>query len=107
MPAQQRFARVMQLLSEGRQIELGAGKGFGSGALKIRGKIFAMLSSKKQFVVKLSKQRVEEFVSAGVGERFEPRPGKPMKEWLVVTGARADWAKLAKEACEFVSGGTS
>jgi hypothetical protein len=30
-----------------------------------------------------------------------------MKEWLVVITARAGRAKLAKEACEFVSGGKS
>lgn len=107
MTAEQRFAHVIEVLSRGREIELGGGEGFGSGALKVRGRIFAMLSSKKQFVVKLAKQRVEEFVSASVGERFEPRPGKPMKEWLVVTAARADWAKFANEACEFVNGGKS
>jgi hypothetical protein len=64
-----------------------------------------MLDSKHQFVVKLPKKRVAELVASGAGIPFEPRPGKPMKEWLVVTAVRADWAKLAKEACEFVGAG--
>ena len=38
------------------------GKGFGSGALKVDGKIFAMISSQGLFVVKLPKDRVSELV---------------------------------------------
>lgn len=100
-----KFARVAEVFSKDRGVAVGGGKGFGSGALKVHGKIFAMLDSKDQFVVKLSKKRVDELIASGVGIPFEPRPGKPMKEWLVVTAARSDWAKLAKEACEFVGGG--
>ena len=75
------------------------------GALKVKGKIFAMMSSKNQFVVKLSKERVAELVASGMGERFEPRPGKSMKEWLVVKADGVDWVQLAKESCEFVKRG--
>jgi hypothetical protein len=105
--AQQKFARVVSALSRNRGVTVGEGKGFGSGALKVKGKIFAMLSSADQFVVKLPKKRVDELITSGAGKRFEPRPGKPMKEWLVVTASPADWTKLAEEACEFVSGGKS
>jgi hypothetical protein len=101
------FASVVNACSRNRGVTVGEGKGFGSGALKVDGKIFAVLSSADQFVVKLPKKRVDELVTSSAGKRFEPRPGKPMREWLVVTSARSDWAKLAKEACEFVSDGKS
>jgi len=105
--ARQEFARVASALSRNRGVTVGEGKGFGSGALKVKGKIFAMVSSEDQFVVKLTKKRVDELVTSGAGKRFEPRPGKLMKEWLVVTAVQADWAKFAKEAFVFVSSGKS
>jgi hypothetical protein len=105
--AEQRFSKLIEALSQDRRITQGGGKGFGSGALNVNGKIFAMLNSNNHFVVKLAKERVNELIGSGAGSRFEPRPGKPLKEWLVVTAAGADWAKLAKEACEFVRGGKS
>ena len=76
----------------------GTGKGFGSGALKVNGKIFAMISSKAEFVVKLSEERVNELVAARNGSRFEPGRGRVMKEWLVVTADPTLWIPLAKEA---------
>lgn len=105
--AEQRFSAVVKALSQDRRITQGGGKGFGSGALKVNGNIFAMLDSKDQFVVKLPKHRVDELIAAGAGSRFEPRPGKLMKEWLVVTAAGTDWANLAKEARGFVSSSKS
>ena len=48
------------------------GKGFGSEALKTRGRIFAMLSQ-GTLVVKLPKARVDALVDAGEGHRFDPR----------------------------------
>jgi hypothetical protein len=36
------------------------GKGFGSSALKVEGRIFAMLTSRSEFVVKLPRERVDE-----------------------------------------------
>ncbi len=103
---EQRFSKVVEALSRDRGVTIGAGKGFGSGTLKVDGKIFVMLASGHQFVVKLSKDRVDAFVTAGSGKRFEPRPGRLMKEWLVVQSERANWIGLAKEACDFVKRGT-
>ena len=80
----------------------GGGKGFGSGALKVNGRIFAMMSSKGEFVVKLPKERVDELVTAGYGERFDPGRGRRMKEWLAVHRKPTDWVVLAAEACTFV-----
>jgi hypothetical protein len=80
-----------------------SGRSFGSDALKVDNKIFALLSSKRRFVVKLPRQRVDALVSAGEGERFDPGHGRLMKEWLSVNpGSEDHWRALAKEAKEFV-----
>ena len=79
------------------------GTGFGSGALKIGGKIFAMLSSRGEFVVKLPRQRVDALITSGDGDRYDPGHGRLMKEWLSVrSSSTQDWGSLADEALEFV-----
>ncbi|GAA5080765.1 hypothetical protein HNP84_006046 [Thermocatellispora tengchongensis] len=77
--------------------------GFGSSALKVGGRIFAMLV-RGGLVVKLPSRRVEELVAAGAGERFDPGHGRPMREWLAVAPSAAeDWLALVHEAREFVA----
>jgi hypothetical protein len=111
--AEKRFAKLVAafagdpaLAEIAREYERRRAKGggkFGDNGLKVAGKIFAMLS-RDRFVVKLPWERVDELVAAGQGEPFTSG-GRTMKEWLVVTGARQSWLKLAREACAFVSGG--
>src|SRR5919204_5440888 len=91
----ERFTQVVASLAKKPRVSTGKTKGFGSGALKVNGKIFAMLSSKREFVVKLSKHRVDELVDAGCGERFDPGRGRTMKEWLAVNPGHRDWVGLA------------
>jgi len=79
------------------------GRGFGATSLKLDGKIFAMLSPRQGFVVKLPRERVADLVSAGRGRPFEGRKGKSMKEWVVVDQPPARWFALAQEARVFVS----
>lgn len=80
----------------------GSNKGFGSSALKVRGKLFAMLVQGR-IVVKLSRQRVDALIAVGDGERFDPGHGRLMKEWLAVEPASdAEWLPLAREAMAFV-----
>jgi hypothetical protein len=102
--AQGRLLRVAQAFADDRSVRQQEKKGFGSGALKVNGRIFAMMSSKNKFVVKLPKCRVDELVSTGHGERFDLGHGRIMKEWFVLEPGRKNWAELAKEACEFVKG---
>ena len=99
------FAPVVDALAAGRQVTREKLKGFGSGALKVKGKIFAMMSSKGKFVVKLPKKRVDELVSEGTGKRFDPGHGRLMKEWIEVEAGHANWVELAREACAFVKYG--
>src|SRR5262249_4394502 len=85
--------------------EARAKKRFGSNAITIRKKIFAMLV-RGRLVVKLPRQRVDELVASGDGERFDPGHGRVMKEWLVVDPASGQsWAALAREAMKFVASG--
>jgi hypothetical protein len=96
------FSLVVDVFANDDQVSCGKGKGFGSGALKINGKIFAMMSSKEKFVVKLPKKRVDDLVNFGKGEYFDPGHGRLMKEWVVLKVARSDWVDFAKEAKCFV-----
>ena len=77
---------------------------FGSSALRIHNKIFAMLTGGR-LVVKLPKARVDALIASGDGERFDPRhDGRLMKEWfsLAPTSEQA-WLPLAREALDFVA----
>src|ERR1700761_4175126 len=76
-----RLAAIARAFAEDARVSSG-GRGFGGGALKVKGKIFAMISSRGAFVVKLSQARVSELVQAERGSYFDAGKGKPMKEWL-------------------------
>ncbi|WP_236789278.1 TfoX/Sxy family protein [Amycolatopsis sp. GM8] len=77
---------------------------FGSHALRVRSKIFAMYV-RGQLVLKLPKSRVDELVAAGEGIRFDANKGTPMKEWLALAPeSELPWHPLAEEAMTFVRG---
>jgi TfoX/Sxy family transcriptional regulator of competence genes len=80
-----------------------AGTGFGkTEGLRINDKIFAMLVE-GELVVKLPKERVDELVGSGVGERFDAGKGRPMKEWAsIAPAASRRWKALVEEARAFV-----
>jgi hypothetical protein len=106
MPANS-YDAVVKAFAKTRDVRRETRKGFGSGALKVRGKIFAMTTPAGLFVVKLPKARVDALIEEGMGTRFEPGPGRVMKEWLAVESPNADWIALAKEALRFVGGARS
>lgn len=106
---EQHFAAVVAALSGEPGVSVGqrGRKGFGSSALQVNGKIFAMVSSGGALVLKLPRQRVEELETRGVGERFDPGHGRLMKEWLALRRTTTgECLSLAREALQFVSGGT-
>jgi TfoX/Sxy family transcriptional regulator of competence genes len=79
----------------------GATAGFGSGALRFEGRIFAMLAHDR-LVVKLPAKRVTELVADGEGDRFDAGKGRPMKEWLSLhPDSTRSWSELAREALQF------
>jgi hypothetical protein len=101
------FSTVVQAFTTDPAVTLpGAGKGFGSRALKVNGKIFAMISSRAEFVVKLPSQRAAELLATGDTKYFDAGRGKAMKEWAVVIAGERLWLALAKEARDFVGAGS-
>ena len=77
--------------------------GFGSSALKVDNKIFAMLV-KDWLVVKLPQHRVDALVTIGDGERYDPGGGRLMREWVTVTSeSEEEWLALARDALGFAA----
>ena len=104
-PAQSTEHRYATLVQQflGRANVTQEGKGFGSSALKVNGRIFAMLTARSDFVVKLPRQRVEQLIESGDGVAFDAGKGRPMKEWLVLQPTSSlDWSSLTEEALAFV-----
>jgi hypothetical protein len=96
-------AIVNELLTDPRVAE---GNLFGVPVLKVNGKPFVGLY-KKDFVVKLGIDRVQEMLRAEAGAQFDPSgAGRPMKEWIRIkepaSGAKNKWLALAQEAKTFV-----
>ena len=95
------FERVAETFADDRQVT--TGKMMSSMGLKVNGKIFAMLV-RGRLVAKLPKDRVDDLIRSGAGERFDPRGGgRLMKECVVLTSAK-HWTEIAKEAHRFVKG---
>ena len=79
-------------------------KGFGSSALWIADrKMFAFLSSREEFTVKLPREKVDALVASGGGRRMDPGRGRPMKEWIGLN-FDSNWEDLAEESMNYVSG---
>lgn len=103
MTPEERYARLVKLFLATPGVTR-EGKGFGSEALRVRGSIFALFSSRGEFVVKLPRARVDELIKSGDGHRFDPGHGRLMKEWLALRrDSRMDWKTLATEAKAFVA----
>lgn len=100
----EQFDAIVAAFSDRPEVMPPAGTGFGSGGLRVNGKIFAMVSSKGLFVVKLPRPRVDALVTAGEGDRYDPGHGRLMKEWLALKPASSlPWLPLAEEALTYVS----
>jgi TfoX/Sxy family transcriptional regulator of competence genes len=93
------FARIARAFAGDPEVT--CGKMFSSNGLKVNGKIFAMLV-KGKFVAKLPKSRVDELVTSGCGEYFDPGHGRLMKEWVCLHGREPSWLETAHQAHRFV-----
>src|SRR4030095_13177771 len=109
-PIEKRFADIISSLRGKPGVTApspdgGGRKSFGSSALKINDKVFAMVSSRGEFVVKLPRHRVDALVASGDGTRFDPGHGRIMKEWLAVSPkSKLDWLPPAHERTTVVRG---
>jgi len=99
LAAEPRFAAVISAYATSKKQ---GGRKFGSNGLKVNGKLFAMLSSKGNLVVKLPKERVDLLVASGQGKNFDPGHGRLMREWVAVLSTKASWLDLVREAHDFV-----
>src|SRR4030095_11047776 len=95
------FAALITEFTKRPRVTYG-GRGVGARGLRVDGKIFAMLDSKGRFVVKVPRIRADALLGRGQAVHFEPVPGRPMKEWLFVTGRRASPVGPAGEGDEGV-----
>jgi hypothetical protein len=77
--------------------DAGGGRRFGSEALRVGGSIVAMLVQGR-VVLKLPRQRVEALVAAGDGAPFDNGRGRPLREWVALTGDPAGDVGLLQEA---------
>jgi len=76
---------------------------FGTSALKVNGKIFAMLVS-GALAVKLPAPRVAELIAGGRGQPFGTTESRPMKEWVSLAfDDSVTWLDCAREAYDFVT----
>lgn len=97
------FAKVVDALRSEPGVTYG-GKGFGSRALKLDGRLFAMLSARSQFVVKLPRERVAQLIDSGQGTPFETGRDRVMREWVAIAARPSAWVRWAREALRFVRG---
>ena len=105
MTVDERFEKLVSAFKRRPGVTLGGRKkkGFGSSSLCVHDKIFARVSSKGLFVVKLPRARADELIAQGAGMRFNPGHGRIMKEWFAVRPeSDLDWKSLADEARRFV-----
>ncbi len=100
MDAETEFRRASDTLGNLPGVTHGAkGRAFGSRPLKVHGRIFCMLTSRQEFVLKLPPARVSELIGQSAGHPFESGPGRAMKAWIVLDNDRGgDWLGLAREA---------
>jgi TfoX/Sxy family transcriptional regulator of competence genes len=101
---EERFDKLSAAFAHDPEVSLPSeGNGFGSGGLRHRGKIFAMLT-RGHLVVKLPSTRVDLLGGSGDGARFDGNKGRPMREWFTLDpDSTLDWESLAREAMAFVS----
>ena len=102
MSIESQFANVSEkLLGDDPRVE--QGRMLHSAGLKTTGKFFAF-TTKDQLVVKLPATRVAELIANGAGQPCEPRKGRPMREWIVLTPADQDaCTAYVVEAHDFVA----
>jgi hypothetical protein len=79
----------------------GSARRFGSSALRVNGRIFAMVSHGR-LVLKLPSRRVAQLIDSGAGGTYDAGKGRPMKEWVSLDPSAAGQLELAAEALDFV-----
>jgi TfoX/Sxy family transcriptional regulator of competence genes len=92
--------RWQDLVEQSVRGDVTQGTMFGSKGLRTGKKYFAVWWH-EQLVTKLPPDRLQELVSSGRAEPFEPMAGRPMNGWVIVDPS-TDWPSLVEEAREYV-----
>jgi len=102
--ARRRAHEVFDPIAEGYLTREGVdmGRMFSTEGLRVRGKVFACVTSRGELMLKLPAARIDGLVAAGTAERVVMRE-RAMREWVAVDVAHAtDWAPLVGEAFAFL-----
>jgi TfoX/Sxy family transcriptional regulator of competence genes len=74
--------------------------------LKVDGKLYAMVV-RGRLVVKLPEAQAAELTEEGDAIPFEPRPGRLMREWVMIdppaTADHGEWRHLIEDAGDYVT----
>ncbi|HEV2317118.1 MAG TPA: hypothetical protein VGV89_06040 [Thermoplasmata archaeon] len=104
-PAGSRFSQIARLVASGESADSAHRKGFGTRSMFVGKKMFAVLDSNGDLVVKLSPVRVQELIGTKIGHPWHPGNGVPLKEYVAVPFAHQDhWEVLAREARLYMGG---
>ena len=97
------FRDLVKALADRSGVTLGSGRrGFGSEALMVDGRIFAMVS-RGRLVLKLPGDRVVALLAEGVGAPFDAGKRTPRNQWVMLDErTEGRWLALAQEAAGFV-----
>jgi hypothetical protein len=76
---------------------------FSSQGLRLRGKVFAVVSHSGELMVKLPEQRIDALVAEAAVARMVMR-GRPMREWAVMPLAAGyeRWLAITDEAYDYL-----
>ena len=105
--AEEGFGTLVKILGDRHGVTRPEARGasarrFGSSALRVDGRIFAMVS-RGRLVVKLPAARVAELIGLGEGTPYDAGKGRPMKEWVCLTEhGQPAWLDIAAEALDYV-----
>jgi hypothetical protein len=81
-----------------------AGKMFGMPTLKVNGKAFAGTYG-DAMIFKLSPTDVGRALAVPGASHFDPRGGRPMREWVAIPAAYSEhWLDLSRAALAYVGG---
>jgi hypothetical protein len=100
--AERMFEDAVAVLGGIPDVTRKTGRGFASGGLFWRGRLFATLRG-DHLLLKLPAARVAALIGSDHASPFDANKGKPMREWALV-GSDGDWAALAREALAFAQG---
>lgn len=98
-PARKLFTEIAEEIAAAEGAGSAHRKGFGTGSMFVGRKMFAVLDTTGDLVIKLPPERVKELIAAKSGRPWHPGNGVPLKEYVAVSYAqRKRWSALAREA---------